>query len=314
MLPQFTHPVLACVIMLLTCPTWNLWADSEGFAVDEQDRQLTITYAGKRVGEYVFRDEKILRPYFANLHSLMGIPLTRNSPPVVGVDAVDHDTMHPGIWLAFGDINGNDFWRNKGQIRHERFVKSPAILQNRVKFTTDSQLITPDGMPLCSLNSQIEFSRQHQGLLLVWDATFHSETSDFTFGDQEEMGFGARLATPLIEKNGGVILSSSGLRTAQKTWGQPASWCDYGKRIADRNCGVTLMAHPTNFRESWWHNRDYGVFVANPFGRAAMKQGEKSALIVKRGTPFTIKFAALLHDTTDYDPVLGFQDFLKSHP
>ena len=149
---------------------------------------------------------------------------------------------------------------------------------------------------------------------MVWNATFHSDASDFTFGDQEEMGFGARLATPLIEKNGGHILSSSGTSTAQKTWGQPASWCDYGKRIEGRDCGITLMAHPTNFRESWWHNRDYGVFVANPFGRAAMKQGEKSALTVKRGTPFKIKFAALLHDTAPYDPALGFQEFLKIHP
>ena len=27
------------------------------------------------------------------------------------------------------------------------------------------------------------------------------------------------------------------------------------------------MPAPSNFRTSWWHNRDYGVFVANPFGR-----------------------------------------------
>ena len=314
MLPQFSHPILACVIVLLTCPNWNLRADSDGFAVDEQDQQLTITYSGKRVGEYVFRDEKILRPYFANLHSLTGTPLTRNSPPIAGVDAVDHDTMHPGIWLAFGDINGDDFWRNKGQIRHERFAQSPVIHPNGVTFIADSRLITSDGKPLCNLQSQFELSKQHQGLLLVWAAKFHSETSDFTFGDQEEMGFGARLATPLIEKNGGLIVSSGGLRTAQKTWGQPASWCDYGKRLEGRDCGITLMTHPANFRESWWHNRDYGVFVANPFGRAAMKQGEKSAMTVKRGTPFTIKFAALLHDTTDYDPALGFREFLKIHP
>ena len=50
--------------------------------------------------------------------------------------------------------------------------------------------------------------------------------------------------------------------------------------------GITLLTDPKSFRPSWWHNRDYGVFVANPFGRAAMKQGDKSAVTVKRGEGF----------------------------
>ena len=25
--------------------------------------------------------------------------------------------MHPGLWLAFGDLNGIDFWRNKAPVR-----------------------------------------------------------------------------------------------------------------------------------------------------------------------------------------------------
>ena len=26
-----------------------------------------------------------------------------------GTDLTDHETMHPGVWLAFDDISGNDF-------------------------------------------------------------------------------------------------------------------------------------------------------------------------------------------------------------
>jgi hypothetical protein len=58
--------------------------------------------------------------------------------------------------------------------------------------------------------------------------------------------------------------------------------------------GITLMPAPTNFRESWWHNRDYGVFVANPFGRAAMKQGAASRIDVKKGEVFRIGFSVIL--------------------
>ena len=50
-----------------------------------------------------------------------GLKATRNHPPVAGVDAPNHDTMHPGLWLAFGDISGTGCWRNKGRIQHVRF-------------------------------------------------------------------------------------------------------------------------------------------------------------------------------------------------
>jgi hypothetical protein len=46
--------------------------------------------------------------------------------------------------------------------------------------------------------------------LLAWDANFQAGDASLVFGDQEEMGFGARVATALTEKNGGVITSSFG--------------------------------------------------------------------------------------------------------
>ena len=60
--------------------------------------------------------------------------------------------------------------------------------------------------------------------------------------------------------------------------------------------GITLMASPKNFRQSWWHNRDYGLMVANPFGRAALTQGERSTVTVKRGEDFRLVFGAALHN------------------
>ena len=109
------------------------------------------------------------------------------------------------------------------------------------------------------------------------------------------MGFGARVATALTELNGGVITSSTGRQTAALTWGQPAAWCDYTGLVDGYHCGITLMSHPSNFRPAWWHNRDYGVFVANPFGRAAMKQGAPDTTTVQKGTSLILRFAAALH-------------------
>lgn len=60
------------------------------------------------------------------------------------------------------------------------------------------------------------------------------------------------------------------------------------------------MSGPSNFRQSWWHNRDYGVFVANPFGRKAMEQGDVSSVAVRPDAPFQLDFAAVIHEGTAY--------------
>lgn len=70
-----------------------------------------------------------------------------------------------------------------------------------------------------------------------------------------------------------------------------------------------LMASDKNFRESWWHNRDYGVFVANPFGREAMKQGARSAIAVAKGETLKITFGALIHDHREFDMDAEFAAF-----
>lgn len=105
-----------------------------GFTFESRDGAVAISFTGRRVAEYIDRDDKIPRPYFARLHAPDGIQVTRNHPPVPGQDATDHDTMHPGVWLAFGDINGHDFWRNRATIRHERFIDPPAVRGDRLTF------------------------------------------------------------------------------------------------------------------------------------------------------------------------------------
>lgn len=272
------------------------------FTVAAKPDRLAISLVGRPIVEYVYRDPRILRPYFAQLGTPGGIQVTRRNPPEPGVDAPDHDTMHPGLWLAFGDLGGADFWRNKGRVEHVRFLVEPEVKEGRLRFATESRLVAPEDREICRLTSRFTLAPCSAGWLLAWDARFHAQERDFTFGDQEEMGFGVRVATPLTEKNGGRILNSSGARGAAKTWGQPARWCDYSGRRDGRSVGITLATDPGNFRESWWHNRDYGLCVANPFGRAAMKQGERSETTVRRGDEFRLRFGACVHEGNDYDP------------
>jgi hypothetical protein len=278
-------------------------ATASRFAVEQRDDRLIITHDLKPVAHFVFADTNILRPYFAHVHTPDGIQVTRNHPPLAGVDPVDHPTMHPGIWLAFGNISGQDFWRNKATIRHDRFIETPTIRSNQLTFVTTATLVSSNQTELAKLESHFTIRSAQHGYLLSWKATVTPLTENFTFGDQEEMGFGIRIATPLSEKNGGSIKNSDGLIGAKNAWGKTAAWCDYSGVLSNRLVGITVLTSPINFRPSWFHSRDYGLIVANPFGQKAFtKSGEPSSVTVKKGETFTLRFAAYLHSSPTNQP------------
>ena len=274
--------------------------------------RVVLTYSGQPIAEFVFADPKIPRPHLANVRLKSQRQVTRHHPPVAGMDAVDHADMHPGVWLAFGDINGHDFWRNKARVEHVRFTHPPTTANGRLSFTTESRLLRNNGELIGRMDNLLTAEERPHGWRLTWEATLIAEGGALVLGDQEEMGFGARVATGITEKNGGVILNSDGLRSAKSTWGKPAAWCDYSGTLDGSPCGVTLMTAPSNFRGSWWHNRDYGLVVANGFGRAAMKQGEKSQVTIQQGDSLKLIYAATFHEGAEYDAGREYDSFVSS--
>lgn len=285
-------------VLCVAAGTSAIAADTFEFA--EQPGALVLSLNGRKIASYVYADTEVLRPFLANVRTRSGTPVTRPHPPRKGIDADDHADMHPGIWLAFGDISGEDYWRNRGSIVHERFLKPPLAGLGVLNFATRSGLFTAEGARLATMDTSLRLRARPHGWAVDWTAVFTCDSETIVFGDQEEMGFAARMATPLTETNGGRITSSSGLSSAAETWGQPAAWCDTSGRIDGRVAGITLIPDPANFRQSWWHNRAYGVFVANPFGRAAMQQGSPSRVVVTAGKPLTLRFTAVIHEGDTY--------------
>ena len=280
----------------------------------QQRGRAMIAIDGRPVATYVYEDKKILRPYFAHVRTLGGIQVTRNHPPVAGKDPKDHATMHPGIWLAFGDLSGADFWRNKARVEHERFAARPTGGAGTGSFTVVNRYVS-NGKLICRETCTHKVVVIRDGWLLICDSTFRSDEGDFTFADQEEMGLGVRVTTPITEKNGGVILNSDGRKTARGTWGRPADWCDYSGIVGPRRIGMTVMGAPDNFRRSWFNSRDYGLVVANPFGRKAMRKGDKSEIAVRKGRRFRIRFGVFVHGSdrrTAVDLKAAYAAFVKA--
>ena len=275
--------------------------ETAAVSFQQGDGSLQIAIGGQPIAEYVLSDDKILRPYFRHLRTLSGVLVTRNHPPVKGQDLDDHSAMHPGLWLAFGDLDGADFWRNKGRVRQLRFIEQPKVESGGGSFVVEN-VYEADGRTFCTETCEITISVRPDGYLLDWRSTFQSK-QDFTFGDQEEMGLGVRVATPLAVDKGGEIIDSENRKNGSQVWGKQADWCQYSGVVDRKRIGIVMMPAPTNFRRSWFHARDYGLLVANPFGQNAFTKSEKSKVSVKQGDKFSLRFGVLVYGVPAESPL-----------
>jgi hypothetical protein len=263
--------------------------------IRDNGKALKIHSGDSEVATYFYEHDQVQRPFFAHVKAPSGTQVTRNFPPGPG-DPKDHGDMHPGLWLAFGDISGEDFWRNQGHVIHEQFTAKPTGAPGRGSFSHRKSYQRSDGRVLCVEDFRCTIHVLKEGYLLEWDSTFSApEGGEFYFGDQEEMGLGIRVATEITEVAGGQITDSQNRQGAKEIWSQPAAWCDYSGVIGDEALGITILCHPDNFRESWLHARNYGLLAANPFGRKAMKNGPISTLRVTSDEPLRLRYGIFLH-------------------
>lgn len=264
--------LLLLLAIVAGLPGWGAPA-VEVVSFELDDGQVVIRIGATRVATYVYEDEAIPRPYFANLQAPGGVPVTRTHPPDPVADRGndDHGSFHPGVWLAFGDINGEDSWRLRARIRHVGFSRLPSVSDGVGDFEVINAYESLEGERVCEERCRYTFRKTGHGFLMTSRSTFRALDHDVVFGDQEEMGFGVRLATPLTVRHGsGTLRNSAGGVNEAGTWGKQARWCAGYGTVGDVCVGMLVMPAPDNFRMSWFHSRDYGLIVANTFGRKAM--------------------------------------------
>jgi hypothetical protein len=264
-------------------------------AFKHQPGKLLITIGDKPFATYYEGTSKIPRPYFAHVMSPSGIQVTRNHPPIEGKDSPDHDTYHPGIWLAFAGINGNDYWRLKQKTEHEMYVGEKESGPGKGSFTVSNFYLDKEGKRIAHEICKYTIVVRRKYYMLIYDSTISSDEHDLVFGDDQEYGLGIRVQTPIEERYGGQILNADELKGAKKLYGKASDWCDYSGVMNDTLIGMTVMPDPKNFRRSWYHARDYGLIAANPFGREKVAGGEPSEVKVKKGEKFHLGFGIAVY-------------------
>ncbi len=302
---MLSTPKTLIIVLLVVSGAVSAMADRLSF--EARPNRIVLRQDGQPLGDYVFRDPDIPRPYFTGLRTPDGVQVTRNHPPREGEDPTDHKRLHPGLWMAFGDLNGVDFWRNAGRVEHIRFLQEPTIQKGRLVFSVESRYLSKSkqGDEVCRGIDRYELVPGDQlrppqpGTLLVWNTTLRKEDGALTLGPQHEMGLGYRVATPLtVETGSGSILGSHGGKNEAGNWGRIGEWWDYSGPIDGRRVGILSVVAPKSDIAFWAHSRDYGFLAMNPTGPPPDAQDVPSIpRTVPAGQPLRMKFGVLLYST-----------------
>jgi hypothetical protein len=305
--------------------------DPSGFSFRDKPDRLDIHFGKQRIATYLKEHPKLTRRAFVNVATPSGIQVTRNFPPRAPEDVdsgytaeqgIIHPVMHPGIWIGFGDVNGNDYWRLQARVVFDGFVEPPSGDKNAGRFSVrnlymgEGQDDRRDGTPVLQEIMNLEFRRVPDGILLRSDATFESNHHDFYFGDQEESGLAVRVASPIrVQGGNGTITNDRGETGAAAMWGKEAKWFDYSGTIDGRQVGLMVAPNPHNPRPSWLHARDYGVVVTNPFPKQPKERREPYVKTwVRKGESYRLSYAVLIHDLPadkPLDPKAAYEAMLK---
>jgi hypothetical protein len=303
-------------------------AETTAAALDvrQEDGRLVITTAaGEPVAAFVFADRSVGRPALRDLAAPGGTLVTRPCPPQEGVDAVDHATMHPGVWLCFSDLSGADPWRHKTAVRFTGFEGPPAVIDGAVRFTAKCEYLATaadaaDAPVVCRERSTVSIRDREIGgvplRILIWEAELTpGGDGPLVLGDVEEMGFGLRLATPLSPARGGRYLASHGGRDEKGVFGRAAAWVDATGTVDGRRVGAAVIDLDGNPREPYFHARDYGLLLANAFGRKAYKAADvPPPLSLRRGETLRLRYAILLHGDVPDDRLVAIVNAARETP
>lgn len=262
--------------------------------------RVSVMHEGKPIAEYRFADRQVSHPYWSPLRTISGKLLTRNHPPVDGVDAMDHVGLHTGVWLSFGDISGNDYWRLKTPVKQTNLELMPKEGTPAAAFRVENVWNAQVGdEAVLSEETTFRFHEVEQGYVLEWDTALTAVTRDVIFGEQEEMGLGLRTASSMaVDKNlGGRMLDSVGRRNGKEIWGQQMEWCDYAGPTDGMWCGITLLVDTKNGRACRAHARDYGFIAMNPFSTKVFTQGEATPYTLEKGKKVRLRFGIYVHES-----------------
>ena len=239
-------------------------------------------YAGEALFASYHYGIGLHKPIFHPLLSPGAHRVTRGFPMEVGIpgEQTDH-WQHEGVFFTYRNVNGVDFWSKfpprgdnpgSGRIRHTGFTRMEA--GDKGFLGTASDWIAPTGKVLLKQTSRMIIRAGPDWRTLDLEITLTAQEQKVTFGDIEEGMMAIRVASDLREDRTGRYLNAEGLELAENVWGKRSPWVALRGSVEGEDLTLAIMNHPRSVRyPTYWHARAYGLFAANPFGRADFEKG-----------------------------------------
>lgn len=281
--------------------------------VTEQPGFVRVSIDGKLFTEYHYTGAR--RPYCYPVIGPTGAGMTRNWPLKEGVPGEDADhPHHKGLWFGHRHVNGAGFWEDSGkpgaklgQIVHDGFLKLEGGKDHGVIRSKNKWVLDGTNELVCTDVRTMTIRQTDDGPLFDFDITITAPDKEVVFGDDKDGTMAIRVAESMRVQKGkskdalggeGHIVTAAGKRDGD-AWGTRAEWCDYYGPVAGKTAGVAIFDHPGNPRHpTWWHVRTYGLFAANPFGKAQFeKLPDKNAgdFTIAPGKSATFRYRFYFH-------------------
>jgi hypothetical protein len=259
-----------------------------------ENKNVSAKLVQQAIATYISNDKTVRRPFFKDVHTPDGRRVTRNYPPDAKTEAIDHPTMHPGIWLAFGRLNGQDYWRNKAEIRQEAISIDNQKSDNICGFQVKNSYLNASGKDILLKEiANFQFVYENNVLRWSWTSEFESVKGPIILGHQEEMGMGVRFSNEFTpNKSTTKISNSEGGLNEKGTWGKIAtSWAN-SLQFPLGASGIKIKAKSNPELKFWGHTRDYGLIVANP---TSLPKQKPDVIQIESGQKLKLQFEILLY-------------------
>jgi hypothetical protein len=241
-------------------------AAAAGVTFEHLTDRIEVRMDGKSLTAF-HHDAKWDKPFLYPIRTVSGMVISRGWPvePRPGEEQ-DHP-WHRGIWWGHGDINGEDFWREKPDKSTSRLALDGKPITGSDSLEVKLAMITPKATRIGTATQRYTFRRDGSNLLIDAWITIGADAGEaLRFGDTEDGGFGFRLADEFRQDRGARLTNSEGLSGTEHIWGKRAKWVHYSAIVQGKPAGIAILDHPSNLRHpSGWHARGYGLNAANPF-------------------------------------------------
>jgi len=294
--------LLGATIGTSDCSSVATRANPSVFGLERYDDRVEVLLSGRPLTTFHFHS-KWDKPFLHPIRTASGAVISRGWPvePRDG-DEKDH-AWHRGIWYGHGDINGEDFWREKPDKTTGRLIlegEPRTSSGSKGVLAVDVAMIGAKGNRLGTIGERYEFRREGGHILI--DSTISISADKGTalrFGDTDDGGFGFRLATEFRQDRGAELMNSDSLTGTQKIWGKPAKWVKYTAGMDGKRVGVAMLDHPLNLRHpTGWHARGYSLCSANPFaaGSFAKDKNRDGSYTLPAGQTLRLRYLLVVFD------------------